>query len=108
MKKLVAGIVMLVLCGCASTTMIKSQPEGAIVFIDGIQKGVTPLEYSDADVMGSFKNLRLELAGYKPINAIIRKDKAQIGPIIGTCLFVVPAAWMLGYQKEYDFNLEKN
>jgi len=105
--RLLSLVMLLALFGCSSATMIKSNPPGARVFIDGIERGVTPLEYSDAALMGTSKMLRIELTGYKPIDAIIRKDTAKPDAIAGACLVGVPALWMLGYQKEYFFNLER-
>lgn len=107
MKKLFTSLIIMVLSGCASTTAFKSEPMGADVYIDNVKIGKTPCEYSDSAIMGSSKPVRISKEGYKPLDSVIRKEKPQIGPIIGTCLVVVPVFWMLGYQDEYYYTLEK-
>jgi len=109
MRKFVSVVLVLSLAlgGCASTTTFKSNPIGADVYVDNMRIGKTPCEYSDAAIMGTSKPVKLSLEGFKPVDTVIRKEKAQIWPIIGTFLFVVPVFWMLGYQDEYRFDLEK-
>ena len=94
--------------GCASTTTFKSQPIGADVYIDNVKIGKTHCQYSETAIMGSSKPVKIVMEGYKPLETVIRKEKAQTGPIIGTCLFVLPVFWMLGYQDEYNYILDKN
>ena len=100
-------LVMILLGGCVSRTLIKSFPEGATVFIDSINEGVTPLVYSDMAVTGTEKKLRLEKEGYKPLETEITKDKFQVLPCIGTVLCIFPVVWLFGYPEEQTFKLEK-
>lgn len=103
-----SAVMMLVffVSACASSTVIHSRPEGATVYMDNIQKGKTPLTYSDTAVAGTTKAIRLQKDGYKPLNTVITKDKFEIGPCIGGILILFPFIWMLGYQDVYEFTLE--
>jgi hypothetical protein len=91
--------------GCASSTVIRSRPEGASAYIDNVEKGTTPLEYSDTAIAGTVKPLRLVKEGYKPLDTVIRKDQFQVGPCIGGVLLLFPFIWILGYQDTYEFEL---
>jgi hypothetical protein len=93
--------------GCSSSTVIRSRPDGASVYIDNIQQGTTPLQYSDTAIAGTTKPIRLKKEGYKPLDTVIRKDKFQAGPCIGGVLVLFPFIWVLGYQDVYEFELEK-
>ena len=105
--RLVAMLAILsILSGCASMTQIHSKPEGATVYIDNLSKGTTPLEYSDTAIAGTEKPIRLEKDGFKTLDTVIRKDKFQVGPMIGGILILFPFVWILGYPDTYEFELE--
>ena len=95
-----------ILSGCASTTLIHSKPEGAKVYIDNLSQGTTPLEYADTAIAGTEKPIRLEKDGYENLETVIRKDKFQVGPMIGGILILFPFVWILGYPETYEFELE--
>lgn len=92
---------------CASTTIIKSRPEGAVVYIDNVRKGVTPLQYSDTAIAGTTKRVVLKKEGYRNFDTLIRKSEFDVGPCIGGVLVLFPFIWILGYPGEYEFELEK-
>ncbi len=92
--------------GCASSTMIKSRPDGAEVYIDNIKKGVTPLKYEDTAIAGTAKPLRLKKVGYENLDTVIRKSEFEWGPCIGGALVLFPFVWILGYPPEYEFELQ--
>ena len=94
------------ICGCASTTVIRSRPEGAIAYLDNIRLGPTPQKYSDTAILGTTKQLRLEKEGFMPLNTVIRKDQFAIGPCIGGLFVLVPFLWVEGYPDAYEFTLE--
>ena len=106
MRIVAISVVLSLLLGCASTTKIHTKPEGAKVYIDNISKGTTPLEYSDTAAAGTEKPIRLEMNGYKTLVTVIRKDKFQVGPMIGGILILFPFIWILGYPESYEFELE--
>jgi hypothetical protein len=93
--------------GCASSTTIKSRPEGAEVFIDNVRIGVTPAIYSDTAIAGSTKQLKLKKEGYRPFDTVIRKSEYQVGPCIGGAFVLFPFIWILGYPDAHEFELEK-
>jgi hypothetical protein len=93
--------------GCASTTNIKSRPDGADVFVDNVKVGSTPLNYSDTAIAGSTKALKLKKEGYATFETVIRKSEFQIGPCIGGLFVLFPFVWILGYPEAYEFELEK-
>ena len=94
------------ICGCASTTIIRSKPEGAIVYLDNVRLGPTPQKCSDTAILGSTKLLRLEKTGYQPLTTVIRKDEFKIGPCIGGFFMPVFFLWIEGYPNVYEFALE--
>ena len=96
-----------VFMGCASTTTIKSRPDGATVYVDNVKIGTTPMQHSDTDIAGSTRSLKLTKEGYKPLETTIRKNELQWGPLIGGLLVFIPFIWILGYPGTYDFELEK-
>jgi len=93
--------------GCVSSTIIKSRPEGAEVYIDNIKQGITPLKYEDTAIAGTAKPLRLKKEGYETLETFLRKSEFQWGPCIGGMLVLFPLVWVLGYPEQYEFELQK-
>jgi hypothetical protein len=108
MKRFIVLFSLFALVGCASTTTFKSEPIGADVYIDNVKICKTPCQYSDTAIMGSSKPVKVVMEGYKPLETTIRKEKAQVGPILGTFLTPLSFIWILGYQDEYNYILDKN
>lgn len=95
------------LVGCSSTTMIKSNPPGAKLYIEGQYKCETPCTHSDTAASGTSKTVLLKKEGYKDFTGTIKKEETQAGPIIGGIFLLFPFIWMLGYPDEYSFEMEK-
>ncbi|MCI0920940.1 PEGA domain-containing protein [Sphingobacterium rhinopitheci] len=92
---------------CASQTLIKSNPEGAKVFIQDAYVGVTPFAYSDTKIVGSTTNIRLEKEGYSPlVTTFSRNEKADVGAIIGGVFVLFPFLWTMKYDKERMYDLQ--
>jgi hypothetical protein len=91
---------------CASSTLIKSVPSGAKVYIDGQYRGNAPVTHRDTAVLGSSKAVVLKCKGYRDITGTIRKEELAVGPLIGAIFVAVPILWVLGYPDEYTFELE--
>ncbi|MBI5827539.1 MAG: PEGA domain-containing protein [Deltaproteobacteria bacterium] len=107
MRKLISVITIVVfVSGCASTTLIKTVPDSAKVHVDGQLIGYSPVSYSDTAVSGTTKTVLLKKEGYKDKTGLIRKEEAQVGPIIGGLFFLFPFIWTLGYPDSYTFELE--
>lgn len=92
--------------GCASTTLIQSDPSGAKVYMNGEYKGVTPLTYSDTKIVGSVTHLTLEKEGYEPFQTFLsRNESADVGAIIGGIFFLVPFLWTMKYNPVHTYEL---
>jgi hypothetical protein len=108
MKKVTAlTMVLLFLIGCASTTLIKSNPPGAKLHVDGQVVGETPHFYTDKAVAGTVKKVTLKKEGYKDFNGSIEREKLSIPALIGGIFLLVPFVWLLEYPSRYSFKLEK-
>lgn len=92
---------------CASTTMIKSEPSGAKVYINDEYVGKTPYQYTDSKIVGSTNYVRLEKEGYKTLETVFsRNEKADVGAIIGGILVLVPFLWTMKYKPVRNYELE--
>lgn len=79
LKKLISLILLLTfVCACSPTTaLIKSEPSGAIVTVDGTEIGMTPVKYSHTLSTGSEHNIRLQHQGFEPVEMTIKADKTD-------------------------------
>lgn len=92
--------------GCVSTTLIKSAPPGAKVYLDGEMVGRTPYTMSDTKIVGSTTHVRLELEGYEPYTASIsRNEEFSPGACIGGVLVLFPFLWIMSYKPEHNYEL---
>lgn len=108
MKKIIIlMVVFFFLVGCASTTVINSDPPGAGLYLAGQYKGVTPYTYTDMSPAGTWTVAILKLDGYKDFNSEIRRDELSVPALIGGCLVLVPFIWILKYPPQYTFKMEK-
>lgn len=101
---LLAAIV--ILSGCASSTMIKSIPSGAKVFINGEPVGTTPYLHVDTHVTGMLINVDIIKEGYEPIYTSIRRiEEFNVGNFIGG-FFIMPIwLWTMDYQPTHTYEL---
>lgn len=102
------GLFSLLFAGCSSTTLIKTEPAGAAVYIDSVKKGVTPYSYSDSStVFTPSRDIVIKKEGYKNLSASIRKSEVTAGTVC-RCIFLgVPCLWITIYPDEYIYELEK-
>lgn len=107
MKRLLIVVIgICVLMGCASTTIIKTLPEGARVKQNGMLKGLTPYEHWDREESNYVLNLTLSKEGYKDKEVVINKDVLYLHRLILPPIISLP--WLFGYDTSYLFELEKN
>ncbi|HZH79490.1 MAG TPA: PEGA domain-containing protein [Archangium sp.] len=101
--------------GCASTTVIRSDPSGATVKSrSGEVLGRTPYEHSDSATVNHTESFVLELEGYKPQYVTIKRDQwngaRTAGGVIGGLLFF-PAfgtlLWATDYKEAYHVELQE-
>ena len=109
MKKKVIVLVTAIcfLVGCSSSTMIKSNPPAAKLYLDGQYKCETPCTHKDTAAAGSSKTVLLKKEGYKDTTGLIKKEELAVGPLIGGILVLFPFIWILKYPSEYTFEMEK-
>ncbi len=108
MKKLVALIAaFFFLSGCACTTLIKSNPPGAKVQVDGKPVGETPHFYTDMAVAGTTRAVTLKKEGYKDYNGYIKREKFSVPILIAGIFLIVPFVWILEYPPQYNSEMEK-
>ncbi len=93
---------------CASTTLIRTQPDGAEIFANGALLGPSPVEYSDTKVVFTNTTIIAKHPGCKDATLHLeRNEKAQVGPIVGAVFCFMPfALWALGYNPDHLIRLE--
>lgn len=98
----------IILNGCASSTIVSSEPSGATLYIDGSKVGKTPYPYSDTKIVGSNTRLKLKKEGYEDLHVILnRSEQVNIGAIIGGIFLLVPFMWTMEYIPQHTYELEK-
>lgn len=105
MKSIVIILSVLILCSCASSTIIKTIPDGARVKQGNELKGITPYEHWDRSTSYASSTFTLQMEGFKDKEVTITKDSFYIHRI-----FILPVLswpWIFGYQPSYFFELEK-
>ena len=93
--------------GCSSTVKIQSLPGEAKVYIDGQYKGVTPYTQTDTKPFFLPGQLKLTKDGYRDLTVDLKKDKFSTANCIGGVLVMVPFLWVLEYEPEKTYELEK-
>ena len=106
MKKIVLILCVFILFGCASSTLIRSIPDGAKVKKDGVLIGLTPFNNWDRSISFSEKKFTLERDGYKEKNIILKKDVLHISRFFFPPILALP--WLFGYDEQYFFELEES
>lgn len=114
-RPLSLSLVLFALCtGCASTTVIRSNPSGAKVLSpSGAVLGRTPYHYSDTQPYGSQTRFTLQMDGYERADVVARRETWNVGRTVGFAiggLLFWPAwaglIWAQDYQPEYVIDLE--
>ena len=106
--RIIATVVLVAfVMSCVSTTVVKTTPPDAKVYVDGMFIGNTPVTYSDTKIVGSTTQLRLQKEGCKDNYVILsRSEKFQVGPFIGGLFVLFPFLWVMGYNPEHHYELE--
>ena len=99
-----AGLILLT--SCVSTTLIRSNPTGAKVYIDGEPVGTTPYHHSDTKVIGSTTSVRLEKEGFDPFNTTFaRNEELDTGALVGALFVWFPLLWIMKYKPVHSYEL---
>jgi hypothetical protein len=97
----------ILLTGCASTTMIQSNPSGAKVYLNGEPVGVTPYEHRDRKIVGTKTIVKLEKEGYESFNTYFhRAEKVDVGALIGGIFVDFPFLWIMKYKPTHAYELK--
>lgn len=88
----------LAMSGCASTILLRTDPTGADIYVDGIYHGPSPVPYTDTEIVGATHQIEARLPGYETLYATFRRNgNANIGAIIGGLCLWIPFLWVLDY-----------
>lgn len=95
--------------GCASTTVINSQPSGADVYIDGMKVGKTPYTLTDTKMVFQTSTIKLSKPGYEDVHANLpRFQELDVGTAIGGIFCLWPLwLWVGKYRPEQNYELER-
>jgi hypothetical protein len=116
MLRITSALLLVVLTtGCASTTVIRSDPSGATVRSrSGELLGRTPYEHSDSAMVNHAESFVVELEGYEPEYVTIKRDqwnglRTAGGVIGGLVAFPVFATllWAADYKESYSVELRE-
>ncbi len=108
MKKLYFLVILLVInmWGCSSGVWICSVPDKVkVVAPGGKMLGYTPYYHWDRNFSGMEMNFVLKNDGFKDKEVTIKKDRLFISRVFFPPILALP--WMMGYEDEYYFELEK-
>jgi PEGA domain len=103
----ICAITLCAFAGCASSTVLQSQPPGARVTINGATVGNTPYTLTDTKIVGSTTPIHLELPGYQPLDvAISRSEELDVLPLIAGIFLLIPLLWVMKYQANHVYQLQ--
>jgi hypothetical protein len=110
MKKILCGLLALLVASCSSTTTIRSSDHEAKIYIDGELKGKGVATHTDTKTIGSTTSVRIEKPGCEPMYYnFSRNEEFDAGACAGGVFVLVPFLWVQKYKPEhnYEFNCEK-
>lgn len=107
MKLVAFNLAVLVLfAGCASSTVIRSTPDGAKLYLNDEYVGKTPYNHEDTKIVGTRTSVRIEKEGYETLYTnFARNEEADVGAIVGGFLFLFPFLWFMGYKPSHLYEL---
>jgi hypothetical protein len=96
----------LALTSCSSSTLIRSDPSGAKVYLNEQYRGVTPYLYSDQKIVGSATRIKLTKEGYEDFYAVLTRDeRVDAGAVVGGLIFFFPFLWVMEYDPVHTYEL---
>ena len=104
---IVSLVTLSAVAGCASSTVLQTQPPGARVSINGVPMGTTPYTMTDTNIVTTTTHLLFEYPGYQPLDTMIsaRRGGRPVLPVLGFFLFV-PLFWVMKYHPAHFFVLQ--
>jgi hypothetical protein len=103
----IGAVTLCAFTGCASSTVLQSQPPGARVSINGAVVGTTPYTMTDTHIVGSTTPIHLEYPGFQPLDVTVaRTEELDVLALIGGIFLLVPFLWIMKYQPNHTFQLQ--
>lgn len=107
-------VALTVASGCASQTVIRSNPSGATVKNRyGQVLGKTPYAHEDTEVWNHRETFTIELEGHEPSQVFIKRDEVNAGRMVGFGFggFLFPPLWAglfwaADYEESYGVELQ--
>jgi hypothetical protein len=94
-------------CSCTSSTLIESEPKGAMLYIDNQLVGETPYVMADQKFATTCTKIRLEKKGFETIETnICRDEQVDIGAVVAGIFFYLPWLWITGYNPVHMYILK--
>jgi hypothetical protein len=102
-------LAVIIISGCISTTVFRTYPTRADVYISGEKKGRTPYYYSDRKIVASTTPVTFRKIGYNDLSINLSRDeKVDVGPFIGGLFLLVPFLWVTKYDSLHAYQLERD
>ena len=103
-KKFLVFVPLFLSVACSSSTIIKSEPSGADISVDGRTVGKTPYTLEDSSIVYSTTRVSLSKPGYKLVNVTLCKNE-KFNPY--ACIGIVTfPLWFLGYDETHMYTLD--
>jgi hypothetical protein len=103
----VSAVTLCAFAGCASSTVLQSQPPGARVSINGAVVGNTPYTLTDTKILYSATPVHFEYPGYAPLDVtLVRNEEVDVIPLVVGLFTLVPLLWAMKYQSTHVYQLQ--
>ncbi len=105
---LILTLIVLSVVNCATTTMIKTVPEGADIYFQGDLMGKTPWKLDDGYGLPALVTIRFVKEGYVPLEVRLEKETSYpvgIASLIPYPPFPLSYFWTWKFDKSYSFKL---
>lgn len=108
LNKAIAAVTALgLLSSCASTTVLRSSPPDAKVYLDGSLVGRTPFTLTDQKITGAVTQVKLVREGCGEFSGVLTKsEEVNVGAVVGGLFFLVPFLWTMGYKTDHMFEID--
>lgn len=97
----------LLFAGCGSTTVIRTVPSGAKLYMDNEYMGTTPYDHFDTKIVGSKTNLHFKMEGYEEFDITLsRSEEVDVGAAVASFfVFPIPLLWIMKYKPIHTYEL---
>jgi hypothetical protein len=103
----IGAITLAAFTGCASTTMLQTEPPGASVSLNGMAVGKTPYAMTDSKIVSTTTMVHFEYPGYAPLDVMLsRNEEVDVLPLIAGLFLLVPLLWVMKYQPTHFYQLQ--